>query len=152
MYETIPNDFKKISRDFLQDLVVSFPEIKDKLTVEMLQFIENGTDGDDVVLQIYDHCANILPERFFDILYKNEELFEEDSEENCEFLPNIDFKVLWNLESVSSNIKNNIWQYLQLLLFSITESLKSKESFGDTVKLFEAISEEDFKIKNPGNG
>ena len=146
MSETIPNDFKKISRDFLQDLVVSFPEIKDKLTVEMLQFIENGTDGDDVVPQIYDHCANILPERFFDILYKNEELFEEDSKENCEFLPNIDFKVLWK-ENISDNTRVSIWKYLQLILFTIVSSLKSDESFGDTAKLFEAINKDEFMSK-----
>ena len=146
MSKNIPDDFKKICIDFLKDLLHTFPEINDNFKGEMRDFIETNNLSDELVEQIYDHCANVLPQRFFDILYKNEDLFDDNSE-NCEFLPNIDFRVLWKMEAVSVNTKNNIWKYLQLLLFSITESLKSKESFGDTVKLFEAINEEDLKSK-----
>jgi hypothetical protein len=96
---------------------------------------------------LFTYVKQVYPERFFDILYQNEEIFEENSEVNCEFLPGIDFKNLWNLEDVSSNTKETIWKYLQLLLFSSVGNLKDGESFGETAKLFEAIDENEFKNK-----
>ena len=43
-------------------------------------------------------------ERFFDILYKNEEIFSSNSEANTMFYPNVDFRELWQ-EEISDNTK-----------------------------------------------
>ena len=88
----------------------------------------------------------IFPERFFDILYQNTDIFNNDSETNVTFLPGIDFKILWN-ENISDNTKETIWKYLQLILFTVVTSLSKHDSFGDTAKLFEAINENEFKTK-----
>ena len=70
----------------------------------------------------------------------------QDLSRNTMFLPNIDFKVIWN-ENISDNTRQTIWKYLQLILFSISSSINGLDSFGDTAKLFEAINEDDFKQK-----
>ena len=56
-----------------------------------------------------------IPERFFDILYKNEEMFSK-SEINTEFLPGIDFKKIWSTDDVSDSTKGN---YLEIFTINI---------------------------------
>ena len=94
-----------------------------------------------------NHCQNVYPERFFDILYKNEDIFKKDSEANTHFLPNVDFKELWNLDGVTNNTKETIWKYLQLIVFNVIENVEDKSVFGECEKLFEAINEDEFKTK-----
>jgi hypothetical protein len=94
---------------------------------------------------IYNYFKKVLPERFFDILYKNEEMFKKE-EINTEFLPGIDFKKLWK-EDISEKTKDTIWKYLQLILFTVIGRVDSQDSFGDTAKLFEAINEDELKEK-----
>jgi hypothetical protein len=44
---------------------------------------------------IFTFCQKKMPPRFFDILYKNEDMFKQDYEGDTEFLPHIHFKSLW---------------------------------------------------------
>ena len=92
-----------------------------------------------------EYTKKVYPERFFDLLYQNEDIFK-DAEINTKFLPNIDFADLWNQE-ISDNTRDIIWKYLQLVLFCIIGDEKNVNSFGDTAKLFEAIKEDDLKEK-----
>ncbi len=89
--------------------------------------------------------GGVYPDKFFDILYQNEEMFANE-EANLNFLPSIDFRVLWK-ENISTNTKETLWKYLQLILFSTVSNVDSGESFGDTAKLFEAINQDEFKNK-----
>jgi hypothetical protein len=61
-------------------------------------------------------------------------------------LPHIHFKSLWQFD-LSQTIRDTIWKYLQLMMFSIVSSLNNKEAFGDSAKLFEAINQDEFKNK-----
>jgi len=137
----IPEEFKKVMKDFYKDILNTFPEFKEKLNDNQIEFLEGKNDGD----KLFEHCKNIYPERFFDILYKNVDIFIDD-EINTEFLPNIDFKVVWD-DDISDNTREVIWKYLQLVLFSVTSGMDSSESFGETAKLFEAINEDELKNK-----
>lgn len=130
----------KLFHDFICDLNTTFPEYKSQF---------KSLYNDDVINMelLISHCQNIYPERFFDILYKNEDIFKEDAEINTNFLPNIDFKLLWNLDGVTSNTKESIWKYLQLIVFSVIGNVEDKSVFGDCEKLFEAINEDEFKTK-----
>lgn len=134
-------DFEKIMKDFYKDILTSFPEHKDKLDDPTLGFLMNKNDG----LHLFEYCRSIYPERFFDILYQNEEMFT-NKEYNTSFLPNIEFKDIWS-EDISDNTRDVIWKYLQLILFTVSSGLDSGESFGDTAKLFEAINEDELKGK-----
>ena len=144
------NNFKKIISEFIKDLLNTFPEIKDNLDNDLLNIVtcENITDDKYVesFKNIESYCSTIYPERFFDIIYQNEEIFLEESEINTEFLPKIHFKKLWN-SNISLKTKNIIWKYLQVILFSIVNNVSNTESFGNTADLFKAIDEDEFKKK-----
>lgn len=137
-------DIYKILREFLPDLLTTFPEYKDNLNKGLLHILEENYDTEDVE-HVTRHLKNVFPERFFDIVYQNEDIFY-DTSCNTEFLPNINFNELWN-QDISQHTKDIIWKYLQLLLFSIMPLVKNLESFGDTAKLFEAINEDEFRNK-----
>ena len=94
---------------------------------------------------IYNYCCELYPQHFFNILYKNENIFL-DTSSNYFFLPNIDFNAIWTQE-ISDNTRNIIWKYLQLILFTVSKDLDNKKSFGDTAKLFEAIDEDELSKK-----
>jgi Asp-tRNA(Asn)/Glu-tRNA(Gln) amidotransferase C subunit len=83
----------------------------------------------------------VFPERFFDIMYQNAEIFDLENETNVKFLPDVNFKVLYNCEGVSENTKKTIWKYLQLLLFNVIGSVDDKSKFGDAAGIFEGIDE-----------
>jgi hypothetical protein len=131
MDESKINDFEEILRDFIKDLETSFPEYKQQWDV-----IKSSKPK-----QLLDYCVNIYPARFFDILYQNEDIFKEEENINTFFLPCIDFKVIFNDESVSSTSKKTIWKYLQLILFLIVNCVKDKSDFGDCMDIFSGIDE-----------
>ena len=145
--ESTEQDFGKIIFDFLRDLLNTYPEIAPLLNDD-LRTIARGNDNSDVTVEHVSRvklaCEKIYPEKFFDILYQNAKLF--DQETPLELLPGIDFRPLWK-ENISDNTRETIWKYLQLILFSVVSNLSDSSSFGDTAKLFEAINEDDFKAK-----
>jgi hypothetical protein len=102
------------------------------------------------VESLYNYCCTIYPEFFFDILYNNEDIFDIHYEKSTCFLPCVDFKSLYNCEGISESTKKTIWNYLQLILMIIIQSIQSKENFGDiTQQLFSGVNEENLygKIK-----
>lgn len=145
----IPDEFNKIIKDFVNDLHTTFSDIitEDKYQ-KLFLFIKDVVDESEYnayIKELFDYCKNIYPERFFDILYQNNDIFCNE-EINTNFLPELDFKLLWK-EDISDNTRETMWKYLQLVLFTIITSVKNEKSFGDTAKLFEAINEDEFKSK-----
>ena len=139
----VPTEFSKIINDFIADIVTTFPEYSG--------LIKRWWSNDETRKQreltfVFRHCVKTIPERFFDILYKNAEIFADDSESNTEFLPGIVFKQLWKCD-ISDTTRETIWKYLQLILFSVIGSVHNSSELGDTAKLFEAINEDELKSK-----
>ena len=65
----IPDEFKKVIFDFVGDISNTFPEYRETLG----SFLEGSTnDSVNVVSILYEYCSKVYPERFFDILYKND--------------------------------------------------------------------------------
>ena len=137
---SIPEKFKPTIIDFVNDLSKTFPEY-----TNLWEKWPNANDEE--FQELFEYCTKIYPERFFDVLYQNVEIFLEDSETNTHFLPDVDFKLLFNCEGVSENTKKTIWKYIQLILFITVSSVKDKNSFGDTANLFEGIDENDLEQK-----
>ena len=137
-----PAEFFKIMKDFLSDLLTTFPEYKNNISQDELNIISNTDLSNN---KLFEYCLKIYPSRFFDILYKNDEMFD-NKETNTFFLPNIDFAYFFKSQ-ITDNTKETLWKYLQLILFCISGSLNTSDSFGDTAKLFEAIDEDEFKTK-----
>ena len=137
-------EFIKIIKGFLKDILITYPEYKSILNTNLQKVVlDNATEYD--IQTLYTYCSNIFPSRFFDILYQNQNIFF-DASINTFFLPDIDFAILWK-ENISDNTRKIIWKYLQLILFSIVGTQKDSNSFGDTANFFEAIDEETFKTK-----
>ena len=157
-------EFSKNIKDLLVDLKTVFSdktehiinENSDLLNIlnydfEKLNNNESETDENEEYKsllissqKLFDYCKTVYPERFFDILYQNEEVFTNDS--NTCFLPQINFAQLY-FDTTSVQTKETLWKYLQLILFSIVTSIDSKDSFGANTQLFEAINSDEFKNK-----
>ena len=131
-----------IIKDFITDLLLTFPELNTNLHKGLTNLGASVTEGSDVE-EVIQFCKDTYPERFMDILHENDEMF---SEGTVELLPGIDFCILWR-QNISGNTKQIMWKYMQLILFNIVAAGDDLGSFGDTAKLFEAINETDFKTK-----
>ena len=155
----VPEEFAKVIKDFVGDLKTTFPEYESLISKwwkdkSVFAYIENEEERNKAIEAseitstklVFSFCQKKLPPRFFDILYKNEDIFKPDYEGDTEFLPHIHFKNLWQFD-LSQTTRDTIWKYLQLIMFAIVGSLNNKEAFGDSAKLFEAINQDEFKNK-----
>jgi hypothetical protein len=141
----VPAEFSKIINDFIADIVTTFPEYAGLIKRWWSAEADEARKQREQTF-VFRHCVKTVPERFFDILYKNADMFADDSEFNTEFLPGIVFKQLWKCD-ISEATRETIWKYLQLILFSVIGSVHNSSEFGDTAKLFEAINEDELKAK-----
>ena len=132
-------DFNKVAKDFISDILLTFPEYKENLHDDLQKILNDEKDG---FTNLHSYIVKLYPNKFFDLLYENDKVFQED----CFFLPEINFKNLWK-EDISDNTRKTIWKYLQVILFAVISDVKNEESFGDTAKLFEAINEDELKSK-----
>jgi hypothetical protein len=133
----IPDGFVKIINDFVTDILTTFPEYTNivKTWWNINEILTDQTQANQTF--IFKHCVKVFPERFFDILNKNTDIFVDTSSVNTEFLPGIVFKYLWKCD-ISDNTRETIWKYLQLILFSIVDN---PSDMGDTFKIFENMDE-----------
>lgn len=136
----VPEKFQTVITDFVEDLSTTFPEFADQLA----PYKKDKFVGDKIA-STYEYCMKVLPERFFDILYQNEDIFDNDT--NTHFLPDIDFRQFMKCEDISDNTRKVIWKYLQLILFTVIENVNDKSMFGDSAGLFEGIDEKDLQEK-----
>ena len=134
------DNFKSIIHDFTVDLTTTFPEFSHFWTKWT-----NATDEEYKTL--FEYCTTVFPERFFDVMYQNAEIFDLKNDTNVKFLPNVDFKILFNCEGVSDGTKKTIWKYLQLLLFNTIGSIDDKSKFGDAASIFDGIDENTLQDK-----
>ena len=141
----INEQFAKVIKDFFRDLKTTFPEYSNNLD-PILNDIETNKNDSERLKKLHEYCKDIYPERFFDFLYQNEDIFKENDDVNTFFLPDIDFKIIWKQE-LSENTRTVIWKYLQLICFSFINNDTSSQTFKDTANLFEAIDEKELKTK-----
>ena len=137
----------RILKDFMADILTTFPEYAECIESYAIQSVSGPVLENEDMNRFVEYVQECYPARFFDILYKNEDIFSSESEINVNFIPGLDFKKIWSTEGITDTIKETIWKYLQVILFSVINGVNSHDSFGDTAKLFEAINEEDFKSK-----
>jgi hypothetical protein len=138
----IPENFKSIIYDFTNDLSLTFPEYS-----YLWQKWTNPYVSEEDIKELFDYVLKVYPERFFDILYQNEDIFKPDNDNNTLFLPNVEFKMLFNCKDLSETTQNALWKYLQVILFSITNSIKNKSIFGNTSAMFDGIEAEELQNK-----
>ena len=76
---TVPEEFSKIICDFTSDILITFPEYSGIIGKWWNQE-KDGENKEKQELFVFKHCLKVFPERFFDILYKNAEIFLNDSD------------------------------------------------------------------------
>ena len=133
-------NLRSIIIDFTNDLTKVFPEYA---------FLwEKWLSADDAEYEkLNQHFMAVFPERFFDIMNSNMEIFSPESDANVMFLPDVDFKLLFNCAGVSEGTKTSMWKYLQLLLFTVLGDMKDTANFGETLNMFESMNENDLQEK-----
>ena len=82
--EVVPDEFKKVMTDFINDFTTTFPEYSDKLKDNFVM-VSINTDGNIVeeevldehrVKMLYEYSKTVYPVRFFDILYNKYEKWD----------------------------------------------------------------------------
>jgi hypothetical protein len=136
----MPANFHTVVQDFIGDLNATFPEYS-----FLWKRWVAPTASD--LMELFLHFTKVLPERFFDILYQNDEIFDAKSELNTQFLPNVDFRILFHCPGVSETTRSALWKYLQLILVTILSSVKDKMNFGETADLFAGLDEAELQTK-----
>jgi hypothetical protein len=140
---SIPDNFKPTVVDFTRDLSTTFPEYSHLWS----KWSNSETTSPEEYESLFRYCMTVFPERFFDIIYQKDELFSKDSQVNTFFLPEVDFKLLYNCEDLTNHTKKTIWKYLQLILLIIAGTVKDKSDFGESTKLFDCIDENELQDK-----
>lgn len=131
---SVPENFGPAMNDFLQDLSTTFPEY--------VFLWQQWMQPDANTEELFTYVAKVYPERFFDILYQNEEIFslgENDIE--TRFLPNVDFRMLYHCKGITETTRQSIWKYLQLILVTVLKTVQNRVNFGDTANIFEGVDE-----------
>lgn len=155
----VSEEFSRIIVDLISDVKTAFPEYNgfiakwwkepgdfSQIADEEERSALYETEKKKSIAFLYKFCQKKFPPRFFDILYQNETIFDEESDIDTEFLPQIHFRNMIQ-SNISASTRETIWKYLKLIMFTIVGSISDKEAFGDTAKLFEAINEDEFKEK-----
>ena len=140
MSSPVPSNLRSIITDFTADLSVVFPEYA-------FMWSKWATESDTEYEKLHAHCLAVYPERFFDIMYTNADIFEAGSKLVVDFLPDVDFRILFNCPGVSEKTKTSIWKYLQLILFTVLGSVNDPKRFGDAANIFEAMDENELHAK-----
>lgn len=129
---------ESIVADFIADLTITFPE--------KANLWENyRTLNKKKMKKLTEYFEKRFPERFFDILYQNEEIFQDENIDTF-FLPNVNFSHLFTA-NISEKTKQALWKYLQLILLKVVDNIQSKNPFGNTAELFQGVSDEDLQKK-----
>jgi hypothetical protein len=140
--KTTLENLKKVVFDFTTDLTLTFPEygfLWEKWTRNDISEVE--------IKSLMDYCLAVYPERFFDILYQNDEIFAMTSDINVFFLPNVDFKLLFHCTGVTENTRKTMWKYIQLVMFTIVNNVTDKSKFGENGNIFEGVEEDELRSK-----
>lgn len=134
-------EFNKIIKDFITDLLTTFPEIESKLSIELLNIKNNSSSEEDFKI-IYQFIKEHYTSLFFDILYQNNDLFNKERI----LLPTIDFSILWK-DNISDKTRGIIWKYLQLLSVCVIYDSKDGSGFGNISELLNSINQDELKDK-----
>jgi hypothetical protein len=138
----VPVKFQTIIRDFTKDLTTTFPEYSILWKKWTSEDISNKE-----IEGLFKYCTQVYPERFFDILYQNDDMFKEESEVNTRFLPAVEFRLLYNCVGVTETTRSAIWKYLQLILMNVVNSVRDKSMLGDAADIFEGVDENELQEK-----
>lgn len=134
----MPETFKTCMLDFVRDLSLSFKEYS------YLWSNINANLSPENWNVLYAYCAKVYPAAFMTIIYANDDHMQDISNDmNMDFLPNVNFRMIFGAEGVTETIKYAIWKYLQAILYILIPHLETEHAFGgDMLDVFAAMDED----------
>ena len=108
---SIKQDICKVLKDFIRDILTTFPEYKDKLDNNLITIVTaENIESDDYINArdvIFEYFKSVYPKRFFDILYQNVACLKRI----------VKLSVIFCLELILKNYGNVIYQRKQRKLY-----------------------------------
>jgi hypothetical protein len=138
----LPDNFRATICDFTTDLSTTFPEYK-----YLWDKWGNPDTSEEQFQTLFAHCSKVYPERFFDILNQDASLFSAENTASTNFLPDVDFKLLYHCDGITEQTRESVWKYLQVVLFLVVGTMKDKMDFGDAVNMFEGMNQDELHTK-----
>jgi len=108
----ISESIRTILKDFILDLVGTFPELTNNN--EILNIVTKPDGSEESYEYLFEGFEKVATIHMIDIIQENEDLFKTP----CELLPGIDFSTLWH-DNISDTTKQSIWKYLKLLILNV---------------------------------
>ena len=71
----VSKEIYQILRDFIRDLLTTFPECEKSLHPG-LKAIKENNENDPSIKEVVEYCKVLYPTKFFDILYQKAEIFD----------------------------------------------------------------------------
>ena len=63
----IPEEFCKVCKDFVTDILTTFPEYQGTLHEGLIDILQDNNDTANV-REVFDYVKTVYPERFFDLI------------------------------------------------------------------------------------
>ena len=76
--DIVSEEFLKVIKDFYKDVLLVFPEYKDKLRQIDIEFLTGENDG----AELFKYCSDVYPKRFFDIFHFHFHFFAFSTKKN----------------------------------------------------------------------
>ena len=126
---TYTEKFNSYLGTFINELVITFPEIKESVNKNYKEILEqnNNIVKTDKYVKNY---MNIIKPLSKDISNKNDSIFKTDKSINI--LEDIDFTKLW-IKDINENTRESIWKYLQIL-YVIGKKIIGDDDIDDLLK------------------
>jgi hypothetical protein len=132
-------DFRTVMLEFINQLVETFPEITSRLEDIRAEICDSVTVEST---SLYEHCRKEYPKYFFEIIYKNDELFSKE----IFLLPDIDFSKLWSC-NLTEGTRDNLWKFIQYISFLVVKQAGNGDIFGEALNVLETLDSGDVKSK-----
>uniref|UniRef100_A0A6C0KQV5 Uncharacterized protein n=1 Tax=viral metagenome TaxID=1070528 RepID=A0A6C0KQV5_9ZZZZ len=146
------------NKDYQHIINYCLPDYKDTMNadeyVSSIELTSISIDFMTALNNVYEYCKHTFAVRSIDILYQNEDIFlnkpnvkNSNASVICTmFLPDIEFSDLY-YDDTSTQTKQTLWKYLQLILFNIITSIDDVSFFGDSLELLKMIDSNNFSAK-----
>ena len=129
--------FNYYLKEYLNELINTFPETRDALLANYRPLLENRDDKNDFYAKcFYTKINNYL----VDIAKRNIELFVNPGKI---FIEGIDLHFIWNNSNANEQTRTAIWKYLQILMILGRKILPNHK---EIVELLQKVSQGDVNI------
>ena len=128
--------FNDYTRDFVRDIQTTFPEYKDLLQDYYLDILTDESQNTDKHVKRF---MRKMREFKTEISSKSPDLYKEP----VFILKNLDFKILFESEDLSSESREKIWEYIQTLFVLGESIINDSERVKKLVKNFKRLRKTD---------